>query len=91
MTDHRYPDQDPNQFAFGDEEWKRILAEKMMANSTITFATSPPPPDWECVLFGNPNVKGWSTVFRPPSGLEPNWFHRKMQELCFGVKWKKVK
>lgn len=22
-------------------------------------------------------------------GHEPNWFHRKMQELCFGIKWRK--
>ena len=22
-------------------------------------------------------------------GLEPNWFHRWMQSLCFGVKWVK--
>jgi hypothetical protein len=23
-------------------------------------------------------------------GNEPNWFHRKMQELCFGFKWEKI-
>ena len=21
----------------------------------------------------------------------PNWFHRKMQTLCFGIKWQKIK
>lgn len=25
----------------------------------------------------------------PREGYEPNWFHRKMQEICFGIKWRK--
>lgn len=28
-------------------------------------------------------------VFQPVKGQEPNWFHRKMQELCFGFQWRK--
>ncbi len=28
-------------------------------------------------------------VLHPDKGAEPNWFHRKMQELCFGFKWRK--
>jgi hypothetical protein len=23
-------------------------------------------------------------------GYEPNWFHRKMQTLILGIKWKKI-
>lgn len=43
--------------------------------------------DWRCELFGGP----CGIVWAPVKGNEPNWFHRKMQELCFGVKWRKVK
>lgn len=43
--------------------------------------------DWRCELFGGP----FGIVWAPVKGNEPNWFHRKMQELCFGVKWRKVK
>ena len=25
----------------------------------------------------------------PPKGLEPNWFHRKMQYLVLGISWRK--
>lgn len=32
-----------------------------------------------------------NTYWQVEEGKEPNWFHRKMQELCFGVKWEKVK
>jgi hypothetical protein len=28
-------------------------------------------------------------VYQPIKGQEPNWFHRKMQELCFGFQWRK--
>lgn len=27
--------------------------------------------------------------YTPDKGKEPNWFHRKMQEVCFGFKWRK--
>lgn len=32
-------------------------------------------------------VDGLSVV--PHEGLEPNWFHRKMQNICFGFRWEK--
>ena len=41
--------------------------------------------DWECLPFGE------GITFRPLAGKEPNWFHRTMQRLVFGVKWRKVK
>lgn len=39
---------------------------------------------WTVELFGN-------TYYNPDEGKEPNWFHRKMQELVFGFKWRKSK
>lgn len=62
------------------------------------FGTYPTPPlqvcanpklsDWECWLVGEPG-KPWGTKLIPTQGTEPCWFHRKMQELCFGFKWRK--
>lgn len=50
-----------------------------------TFITSwPERSDWQCRLTGD-------TVYRPAKGNEPNWFHRKMQELAFGFRWERVK
>lgn len=40
-----------------------------------------------------PERSNWTCVFcdefrlTPKLNKEPNWFHRKMQEICFGVKW----
>lgn len=30
-----------------------------------------------------------SITWIPKEGCEPNWFHRKMQELVFGFQWRK--
>lgn len=38
----------------------------------------------EWVLYLNPHV-----TYHIRKGTEPRWFHRKMQELCFGIKWRK--
>ena len=38
---------------------------------------------WRCWLTYN---MYWSLE----NGKQPNWFHRKMQELCFGIKWEKI-
>ena len=54
----------------------------------IRIANQPEHSEWSCYLFGGPNMAG-SVIFRPANGLEPNWFHRWMQSLCFGVKWVK--
>jgi len=41
-------------------------------------------------------VYGWKvwlmkdTCRSVEKGKEPNWFHRKMQTLCFGFKWEKL-
>ena len=48
------------------------------------------PSDWHCFLLGDMKTISGSLVWRPAKGTEPNWFHRMMQELCFGIKWRKV-
>ena len=54
----------------------------------IRIAYPPENSEWSCYLFGGPNIAG-SVIYKPANGLEPNWFHRWMQSLCFGVKWVK--
>ena len=77
-------------------------ADYPIANSqSITFNSSgygytldkpSPQSDWQCYLFGDADRPGpGAVVFVPVKGREPNWFHRKMQELCFGIKWRKRK
>lgn len=63
------------------------------ANSTyFTVSSMPKASDWQCYLFGDADRPGpGAIVFVPCEGNEPNWFHRKMQELCFGVQWRKKK
>lgn len=46
----------------------------------------PEKPGWRCDVFKD----DYSMIIRLKKGLEPNWFHRKMQELIFGVKWEKT-
>lgn len=55
------------------------------ADNYIISASLPKNSDWQCQLFGNER----GIVYTPIEGNEPNWFHRKMQELCFGFKWRK--
>ncbi len=38
---------------------------------------------WRCQLLTG-------TYWNVEEGKEPNWFHRKMQQLCFGIKWEKL-
>lgn len=59
---------------------------------TYTLARPLPQSDWQCYLFGDADRPGpGAVVFIPSKGNEPNWFHRKMQELCFGIQWRKRK
>lgn len=50
---------------------------------TITSIKSPEYSDYKCEICG--------VTYIPLKGKEPNIFHRFMQELCFGVKWRKRK
>jgi hypothetical protein len=47
---------------------------------------------WGVWLMGDHDQKGQhgAIVYYPNKGQLPNWFHRKMQELCFGFQWRKV-
>lgn len=45
--------------------------------------------EWECVVVGFRTKT--PLIYRPSEGNVPNWFHRKMQELCFGVKWRRTR
>jgi hypothetical protein len=45
----------------------------------------PEPSGWEALL-----TPGGCVTFRPPVGNVPNWFHRQMQRLCFGIVWRRV-
>ena len=58
----------------------------------VTLARPLPQSDGQCYLFGDADRPGpGAVVFIPSKGHEPNWFHRKMQELCFGIQWRKRK
>jgi hypothetical protein len=62
------------------------------ANSSYSISVSsmPKASKWHCYLFGDADRPGpGSVVLVPVEGNEPNWFHRKMQELCFGIQWRK--
>lgn len=39
---------------------------------------------WKCELYPG-------TYWNVEDHRVPNWFHRKMQQLCFGIKWSKIK
>jgi hypothetical protein len=54
-----------------------------MENKLIYTIRKPPEySEWEVVICN------WH--YRIIKGHVPNRFHRKMQELCFGVKWIKI-
>lgn len=92
----RFPDQASKHISFDEIPYilkdnalnahKYTISKEEAGRVTVNF--TPQSSDWECVVISNGQ---WSTTFRPVKGSEPNWFHRKMQELCFGVKWRKVK
>jgi hypothetical protein len=58
---------------------------------TETFTLEiPERSEWTCWLMGDyGKSQHGAIVYHPVKGREPNWFHRKMQELCFGFQWRK--
>ena len=55
------------------------------------FYKMPEKSEWKVWLMGDYGKSPHGAiVYQPNKGQEPNWFHRKMQELCFGFKWRKV-
>lgn len=56
---------------------------------TFTINT-PEESEWRVWLMGDyGKSQHGAIVYQPTKGQEPNWFHRKMQELCFGFQWRK--
>lgn len=53
--------------------------------SPYTFSL-PEESEWKCYLFGSTPERP-SIVYYPKKDQVPNWFVRKMMELCFGCKW----
>ena len=47
--------------------------------------------EWKVWLMGDHDSgQHGAIVYHPIKGREPNWFHRKMQEFCFGFQWRKI-
>lgn len=57
-------------------------------NTTSVYGTD----DWTTITI-HKNSDWTATVadinWCPREGQEPKWIHRKMQELFFGIKWRK--
>jgi len=52
-----------------------------MSDPIYQFSAPKPSSDeWEAVIFGD-------IIFIPVKGGQPNWFHRYMQRLAFGIVW----
>lgn len=60
-------------------------------DGSISINKMPELSDWKCYLTGYPESPFGSLVLTPTKGNEPNWFHRNMQELILGFKWRKRK
>ena len=63
------------------EDWKKYVIE----DSSLTISSMSKLSKWQCHLTEGP----YGLTLTVAEGKEPNWFHRKMQELCFGFKWRK--
>jgi hypothetical protein len=64
-----------------------MLATETMSNQSMTGAfrvARPPEYKWECAPTGDFNT------FRIMSATAPNAFHRLMQRLVLGVKYRKI-
>ena len=58
--------------------WKMSLTSKIEYRVLET-----PNYTWQCRLHGN-------VYWMVEEGKQPNWFHRKTQELIFGIRWEKI-
>ena len=65
-----------------------VVDSDLMSKYTIKHTEGS---DWHCYLLGDEDDMMNAIVWRPAKGKEPNRFHRWMQELCFGIKWRKLK
>jgi hypothetical protein len=68
-----------------DGSW---YAKEMPKTATLKL---PERSEWKVWLMGDHDSgQLGAIVYHPIKGREPNWFHRKMQELCFGFQWRKI-
>ena len=64
----------------------------LISNSKEYNIAVPERSEWCMWVLGDFNKEPCGQiVYHPIKGTEPNWFHRKMQELCFGFQWRKIK
>lgn len=70
--------------AANPNEWRQEPNSTYDPGKVRWFAFAQEGSAWSCWLTE-------STVWTPPKGEEPNTFHRFMQRLCFGVKWRRTK
>lgn len=49
---------------------------------TLREIRTPEHSEWQCRISDN-------MVYVPRKGGHPNWFHRQMMRVFFGVKWEK--
>ncbi len=59
--------------------------EQLPEEPAVTYTTIKVPEASEWVMTWCDYVH-----VRPVKGKEPCWFHRKMQEIAFGVRWTKL-
>lgn len=71
------------------DDWETDKARNFVMQDTgiYTVSSMPKLSKWQCHFTEGP----YGLTLTVIEGKEPNWFHRKMQELCFGFKWRKGK
>ena len=73
-------------------EWADRYSEGWVAKEMPEYLLykTPEKSEWRVWLMGDyGKSQHGAIVYQPTKGQEPNWFHRKMQELCFGFQWRK--
>lgn len=79
------------EFNFGTE-WEARYTFGMPEHLKYSTIKIPERSEWTCWLMSDyGKSQHGAIVYNPVKGHEPKWFHRKMQELCFGFQWRKVK
>jgi hypothetical protein len=68
------------------QDFEVFTAEDNIYQERAAVFPNPDYSEWQCKVFGGDGI-----VWTPLKGKHPNWFWRKMQYLCFGNKWEKVK
>lgn len=66
-----------------NEAWKKSSADSYTRKYNPEFAIPTPKYTWKLELHPD-------TFWMVEDHRVPNWFHRKMQELCFGLRWIKI-